>query len=153
MLSFVDSSRRSPRERRSTLLNRRAFLQIGSLGAAGLLPATAAGLPTPVDSSVVRGKSIILLFLHGGPSQTETFDPKMTAPAGIRSATGEIATSIPGVTFGSTFQKLARRADQLAIVRSFKTGDGKHDIKPVVSTEQTLWRISTRISLNIRIEL
>src|SRR4029079_167040 len=76
--------------------------------------------------------SVIFLFLHGGPSQFETFDPKMSAPADIRSTTGEIATSIPGVTFGSSFPKLARLADRLAIVRSFTTGDANHDIKPVV---------------------
>jgi hypothetical protein len=114
---------------------RREFLRAGSLALGGLaLPgiwpstATAAG-------RLVTGKSVIFLFLHGGPSQIETFDPKMTAPAGIRSATGEIATTIPGVTFGSTFPKLAALADRLAIVRSFTTGDGNHDIKPIVGRD------------------
>jgi hypothetical protein len=59
----------------------------------------------------------------------------MSAPAGIRSATGEVATRLPGVTFGSTFTRLAALADQLAVVRSFVTGDGNHDIKPVVSRD------------------
>jgi hypothetical protein len=77
-------------------------------------------------------KSVVFLFLHGGPSQFETFDPKMTAPAEIRSATGEIKTAIPGVTFGSSFPKLARMADRLAIVRSYVPGDANHDIKPIV---------------------
>jgi hypothetical protein len=82
---------------------------------------------------LLSGRSVIFLFLHGGPSQFETFDPKMSAPEEIRSTTGEIATSIPGVTFGSSFPKLARLAHQLAIVRSYTTGDANHDIKPVVS--------------------
>ena len=82
---------------------------------------------------LLTGRSVIFLFLHGGPSQFETFDPKMSAPAEIRSTTGEIATRIPGVTFGSSFPKLAQLADRLAIVRSFTTGDANHDIKPVVS--------------------
>ena len=81
-----------------------------------------------------KAKRIIFLFMHGGPSQIETFDPKMTAPSGIRSATGEIKTAIPGVTYGSTFEKLAALADRTSIVRSFVTGDGRHDIKPVVGT-------------------
>ena len=59
----------------------------------------------------VTDKSVIFLFLHGGPSQLETFDPKMTAPAEVRSTTGEIATRLPGVTFGSTFSRLAARAE------------------------------------------
>jgi hypothetical protein len=82
---------------------------------------------------LVRDKSVVLLFMHGGPSQIETFDPKMQASAEVRSATGEVSTRTPGVTFGGTFAKLARLSDQLAIVRSFVTGDGNHDIKPLVS--------------------
>ena len=81
---------------------------------------------------LATGKSVIFLFLQGGPSQYETFDPKMSAPSDIRSATGQISTSLPGVTFGSHFPRLARLAHQLAIVRSFSTGDANHDIKPLV---------------------
>jgi hypothetical protein len=83
----------------------------------------------------VTDKSVIFLFLHGGPSQTETFDPKMTAPSGIRSATGETATTIPGVTFGATFTRLASLAHKVAVVRSFVPGDANHDIKPVVGRD------------------
>ena len=46
--------------------------------------------------------------------------------------TGAIATSIPGISFGSTFAELAKRAHLVNVVRSFVTGDGNHDIKPVV---------------------
>lgn len=80
----------------------------------------------------VTDKSVIFLFMHGGPSQIETFDPKMDAPDSVRSATGEVKTSIPGVTFGATFPKLARLAHKFSIVRSFHTGDANHDIKPIV---------------------
>ena len=60
----------------------------------------------------LRGKSVVLLFLQGGPSHIEFFDPKMTAPAEIRSITGEVQTKLPGVTFGGTFPKLARAGRQ-----------------------------------------
>ena len=124
MLNFVDHRPR---------LGRRAFLRAGALSLGGLslprLLANAADEPR----RLLSGRSVIFLFLHGGPSQFETFDPKMSAPEEIRSTTGEIATSIPGVTFGSSFPKLARLANRLAIVRSFTTGDANHDIKPVVS--------------------
>jgi hypothetical protein len=114
--------------------DRRHFLQIGSLGLAGislanLLQTQAAAAPA---GRPVTRKSVIFLFLHGGPSQTETFDPKMDAPAGVRSVTGELETSLPGITFGGTFPRLAGLAKKLAIVRSFRTGDGNHDIKPIV---------------------
>ncbi len=124
MLSLIDS--------RGT---RRAFLSAGSLALGGLsLPMLGArgARAASGSSSLATGKSVIFLFMHGGPAQTETFDPKMTAPAEIRSATGEIGTALPGITFGSSFEKLAARADRLLVVRSFVPGDARHDIKPIV---------------------
>jgi len=115
--------------------SRRHFLRVGTLGLGGLtLSNLLASQAAAGTQKLTSDKSVIFLFLHGGPSQTETFDPKMTAPAGVRSCTGEIATSLPGVTFGSTFERLATLADQFSVVRSYKTGNGNHDIKPIVST-------------------
>jgi hypothetical protein len=122
--------------------SRREFLRIGTLGLGGLsLPqllgarALAAG-----NKPITTGKSVIFLFLFGGPSQFETFDPKMSAPDGIRSVTGEIATSLPGVTFGSSFPQLAKRAKQLAVVRSYVPGRdiSNHVISPIVHQKETL---------------
>ena len=118
----------------SDRLSRRDFLTVGSLALGGLT------LPQLLNARVeaasqklpITDKSVVFVFMQGGPSQIETFDPKMTAPAGIRSANGEIATSLPGITFGSAFPQLAARAHQVAIVRSFTTGDANHDIKPIV---------------------
>lgn len=117
--------------------SRRSFLQVGSLGLGGLtLPGLLAAKANAANASkLIKDKSVIFLFMHGGPSQTETFDPKMTAPSGVRSVTGEIKTSLPGITFGSTFEKLAERAHRMTVVRSFKTGTGAHDIKPIVCDE------------------
>ena len=107
---------------------RRDVLRIGSLGAAGLSlsnmladrsQARAAGASAP-DTSV------IWLFLAGGVSQIETFDPKMSAPAEIRSVTGEVATALPGVTFGGNFPKLATLADKIAVFRSFAHTNSSH---------------------------
>lgn len=131
MFSFVNPMRQGSRG------PRRDFLRVGGMGLGGLAMANLLGqsaLANP-SKSALKDKSVIFLFMHGGPSQFETFDPKMDAPSSVRSATGEIATTIPGVTFGSTFEKLARRADRFNIVRSFVTGDGNHDIKPVVSKD------------------
>jgi hypothetical protein len=124
MLAFHDGGR----------CDRRAFLRVGSLALGGLtLPGLLAARAAAADARpLVTGRSVIFLFLHGGPSQTETFDPKMTAPAEVRSSTGEVQTALPGVTFGASFPKLAARADRLAVVRSYVPGDANHDIKPVV---------------------
>ncbi len=119
-------------------LSRRAFLRVGGLALGGLtladlLAARARG--ADAGRSVLRDRSVIFLFLHGGPSQIETFDPKPGAPVEFRSATGQVATSIPGVTFGGTFPRLAAMADRISVVRSFTTGDGNHDIKPIVGRD------------------
>ncbi|MCI0699891.1 MAG: DUF1501 domain-containing protein [Planctomycetia bacterium] len=121
----------------SARLGRRDFLRVGSLALGGLslpwlIPTAHSGTKLSEAGKPVTDKAVIFLFLHGGPSQFETFDPKMSAPVEIRSATGEIKTAIPGVTFGSTFPKLAKIADRLCIVRSYVPGDANHDIKPIV---------------------
>src|SRR5262245_33631597 len=122
--------------------SRREFLRIGSLGLGGLtLPhllgarALAAG-----NKPITTGKSVIFLYQFGGPSQFETFDPKMTAPDGIRGVTGEIDTALPGVTFGSLFPRLAKRAKRLTVVRSYVSGReiSNHVISPIVHRKETL---------------
>jgi len=112
--------------------NRRDFLRVGSLGLGALTLSDYFALKARAGSRLFKDKSVIFLFMHGGPSQFETFDPKMDMPSDIRSATGEIRTRIPGVTFGATLQRLAKLNDRFSIVRSFSTGDGKHDIKPIM---------------------
>src|SRR5881396_1445784 len=129
MLTIFDSDQRH---------SRRSFLKIGSLALGGLtLSDLLAAKAHGADSRrpVLKDKSVIFLFLHGGPSQIETFDPKMTAPVDIRSVTGQVQTRIPGVTFGGTFPKLAALADKVSVVRSYVPGDGNHDIKPVVGRD------------------
>lgn len=113
--------------------SRRSFLRVGSLGLGGGVLSLDQWLAAKSAApGLVKDRSVVFLFMHGGPSQTETFDPKMDQPGGIRSATGEVPTSLPGVTFGATFPRLARLAHKLAIVRNFTTGTGAHDIKPIV---------------------
>ncbi len=111
-------------------LRRRDFLKIGGFGLTGL---SSGQLAKANEKSVLSGKSVVFLFLHGGPSQVETFDPKPNAPKEIRGPLGTVQTKLPGVLFGSPFPKLATHADKLTIVRSYVPGDANHDIKPVVS--------------------
>lgn len=108
--------------------SRRDFLKVGSLGLGGLtLPgllrgraeAAAAGRP-------VKNSSVVWLWLGGGPTHVETFDPKMTAPAEYRSVTGEESTPIAGVTVGGTFPQIARVVDKMALVRSFAHTNSGH---------------------------
>lgn len=107
---------------------RRDFLKIGGIGLSGLtLPtllqarseAARQGLP-------VKDTAVVWLWLSGGPTHIETFDPKMTAPAEFRSVTGEVKTNLPGVTLGGHFEKMAKVADQMAFIRSFAHNDSGH---------------------------
>ena len=111
--------------------SRRDFLRIGSLGMfSGLglpeLLAARARAATGSESSSKKQRSVVLLFLSGGPSHIEFFDPKMTAPEEIRSITGEVKTKLPGVTFGGSFTKLANMTDKIAVVRSYASMNSGH---------------------------
>src|SRR6516162_4975708 len=100
---------------------RRDFLKVGALGLGGvMLPdllraraaAAAAGKST-------KSTSVIWLWLGGGPTHIETFDPKMTAPAEYGSTGGAIPPIVPGIELGGVFPLLAPVADKMAFVRSF----------------------------------
>ena len=108
--------------------SRRDFLRAGTLSLGSLtLPGLLAVRAAANGENFVRDKSVVLLYLSGGASHIETFDPKMDAPVGTRSVTGEVQTSLPGVTFGGTFPRLARHADKLAVIRSFSHRVGSHE--------------------------
>jgi hypothetical protein len=120
---------------------RREFLRVGALGLLGglALPdllrarakAASAGRP-------VKDRSVVLLFLQGGPSHIEFFDPKMSAPEDVRSMTGEVQTKTPGVTFGGTFKKLAKLTDKIAVVRSYASMNGDHSYLAVTGARNPL---------------
>ena len=106
--------------------SRRDFLRVGTLGALslpGLLRAREIDGPR---HSASRKTSVVWLWLAGGPSQIETFDPKPNAPSEIRSTTGAIKTKLPGIEIGGTFERIAARADKFAFVRSFAHGNSGH---------------------------
>lgn len=75
----------------------------------------------------MRDKTVIFLFLAGGPSQYETFDPKPGGPEGSTSINGHVPTAIPGVRFSAYLPKLAKLADRLTVVRSFQTKHPEHN--------------------------
>ncbi|MCS7016272.1 MAG: DUF1501 domain-containing protein [Gemmatales bacterium] len=129
-------------------ISRREFLRIGSLGLGcfslpWLLAQRAAA--AHAGKNYLREKSVVLLFLHGGPSQFETWDPKPDAPAEIRTQLGVIPTKLPSVFFGSTFPKMAALADRLAVVRSFATGNVSHANAAVAVADNPLGAVQGAI--------
>lgn len=119
-----------PRSRDCTRAARRDFLQAGFLGLGGLtLPwlLRARAQAAALAPGFVRDRAVVLVFLAGGASQIETFNPNMGAPDPYRSLTGEVKTTLPGVTLGGTFPGLAKHVKKMAIVRSFKHRVGSHE--------------------------
>ena len=108
--------------------SRREVLRIGATTLGGLSLANL--LQTQAQAGALgahlKDRSVVVLNMQGGPTQFETFDPKITAPQEIRSITGELKTSLPGITFGGTFPKLASLADRMAVVRSYRHGISSH---------------------------
>ena len=118
------------RSRDCSGLTRRDFVRAGMLGLGGLsLPwmLRTQAQAKAVDPGFVKDRAVVLIFLAGGASHIETFNPNMDGPEASRSITGEVKTSLPGVTFGSTFPELAKHAQRMAIVRSFRHPVGNHD--------------------------
>ena len=109
-------------------VTRRDWLRAGSLGGLGLtLPwLLRARRGMAAEGRSTRSTSVVWLWLGGGPTHVETFDPKMTAPVEYRSVTGEVGTPLPGVTIGGTLPRIASVLDKMAIVRSFAHRNSGH---------------------------
>jgi hypothetical protein len=109
-------------------VTRRDFIQIGFAGVAGLgfcdlLRARAA---EPTNKPLGKDVNCILIWMDGGPSHYETFDPKPDAPSEIRGDFKPIGTKVPGIQFSEAVPKLAGVADKLSILRSICHKDPNH---------------------------
>ena len=111
---------------------RRDFLQLGigavlGLGLSDILCLRANAASSPLASkSAGKQVNCIMIWLDGGPSHYETFDPKPDAPSEIRGEFKAISTSVPGVQFCEAVPNLAKAANKLTIVRSICHKDPNH---------------------------
>jgi uncharacterized protein (DUF1501 family) len=109
---------------------RREMLKTGALGFGGLwlpellrLQATAADAQSP---KLGKAKSVIMLFLSGGPSQLDMWDLKPQAPAEIRGTFQPIPTNVPGIAISEHMPRMARVADKYVIIRSATHPNANH---------------------------
>ena len=114
-------------QRTCQTLNRRAFVQVGASSVLGL---SLANLLRAKESGLTPGsaKAVILVWLWGGPSQLDTFDPKPNAPLEIRGPFATIPTRTPGVRFCELFPKLAGLSDKMTVLRTLSTLSSDHGI-------------------------
>jgi hypothetical protein len=116
-------------EFRRTLLGRRTFLRAGVLGAAGLSLADLLRSEARAASSGApsrRKPSVIILWMRGGPSHIDMWDPKPDAPAEYRGEFGTIPTKVAGIRLGDLLPMSAHLMDRWSIVRSLYHNDAGH---------------------------
>src|SRR5437763_1390427 len=114
----------------AALRTRRDLLQLGSLTGLGLLLpdllCARAKAETTAKGTFGRAKSVIVLYLHGGHAQQETWDPKPDGPLPERGEFGAIATSLPGTHISELLPRSARLMHKLAVIRSLSHANANH---------------------------
>src|SRR5688572_5520547 len=106
--------------------SRREFLRVGGAGLFGLsladvlrLQANANPIPDAKGKNGWgKAKSVILIFLQGGPSHIDIWDPKPDAPSNIRGEFKAIKTNVPGIWLSETMPQLAKQMDKATLIRS-----------------------------------
>lgn len=106
-------------------MNRRSFLKAGALGVGGL------SLPHLLRHEAIAGTgnsdhSVIILWMRGGPSQHETWDPKPDAPEDYRGVFGTTSTNVPGIQIVDLLPQCAKIMDKWSIVRSLYHSNAGH---------------------------
>src|SRR5262245_20225901 len=104
----------------------RKFLKVGGLALGGL------ALPQLLRAEQQSGlrtshKSVIMIFLSGGPPHQDMVDLKMDAPDDIRGEFKPIRTNVPGLDICEHLPKLAKMMDKFAVIRSLVGSEGRHD--------------------------
>src|SRR5262249_49767412 len=117
-------------------VTRRELLQVGGASLLGLTLAETLRLGQgPAAASVAHGRdpACIFIFLEGGPSQFETFDPKPNAPDDVRRPSAPIATDVPAIRICELLPMLAQRMKHCAIIRSMTGTTGNHTAAPILT--------------------
>lgn len=120
------------RQRTCQGMTRREFVQIGASSILGLSLADLLRLRASTNYQVGSARSVIFLWLWGGPSQLDTWDPKPNAALEYRGPFATINTRITGVRLGELFPQIANVADRLAIIRSLHTTSNDHGVAGTV---------------------
>src|ERR1043166_345284 len=109
--------------------DRRSFLRAGMLGAMGLALPDLLRMEAHAaqqGKATRRASSVIILWMRGGPSQHETWDPKPEAPAEVRGPLGSIPTKVPGIRICELLPKSAAIMNKWSIVRSLHHDNAGH---------------------------
>lgn len=117
--------RACPELRRLAALDRRGFLRAGALGVGGLALADLLRRDARA-ATAARTNNVIILWMRGGPSHIDMWDPKPDAPAEYRGEFGTMSTSVPGIQLTDMLPQCAAIMDKWSIVRSLYHTDAGH---------------------------
>ena len=107
-------------------ITRRELLQVGYSGLLGVGLSQFARAQAASPATAKSPKSVLIVFLTGGPTHIDTFDPKPDAPDGIRGEYNVIGTKLPGVQFTEHLPRLAARNDKFALIRTLSHKENNH---------------------------
>src|SRR5262245_16719248 len=110
--------------------SRREILRVGSLSFLGLGLADwfrLRAVAGKTGDGAPKAKNCILIWLAGGPSHLDTFDPKPGASADVRGEFKPISTSVPGLSISEVFPNLAKVMHQVTLIRSMTSPESDHD--------------------------
>jgi len=107
-------------------LSRRNFLKIGGMGAVGLSLSQLLALDAEAGNPKSQ-KSVILIYLVGGPPHQDMFDLKPDAPAEIAGPHRPINTNVPGVDICEHFPRMSKMMDKFTVIRSVVGAQSGHD--------------------------
>ncbi len=146
-LRSADTSKAATRRQ---LLSRSSHLFGGAATLAGFWSSLqAAGLNASTSGTIARraaqARSVIMIFNCGAPGHTDLWDMKPTAPADIRGEFQPIETSVPGIQISELLPDLAKRMDQLSIIRSVHHRHGGHNSGMHWSTVGKPYRIDSTL--------
>ena len=127
-------------------MSRRRFLQVGGLGVAGLSLADALQLKARgAIRPEARNKSVIMVYLPGGPSHLDMYDMKPDAPVEFRGEFKPIRTNVPGIDICEHMPRHTPIADKLTIVQGLRTFGNGHDPYEIMTSDP---RAATKLPPN-----
>ncbi|HMC65381.1 MAG TPA: DUF1501 domain-containing protein [Gemmataceae bacterium] len=121
---------------------RRQLLQVGGAGLFGLSLPRVLAAETAQPAPKARAKSVMFLYLFGGPSQLDTFDMKPDAPSGIRGPFRPIASRTPGLRICEHLPRLAQASDQFCVIRSMTHRHNDHNACHYIQTGHPFPRVA-----------
>lgn len=109
-------------------MSRRSFIRVGGLATFGLSLPELLRAREATPQAARKNVNCILMWMQGGPSHIDSFDPKPDAPVEIRGDFGTIPTTLPGIHFADPLPQLAKLTNDFSVIRGHDPKNGSHGV-------------------------